>query len=236
VKGKVRELRAWRGAALAGLALAAAGLGAACSSARRSEFIGEPLTEAGAFGEQATGDDAGDGGPEPVLDAGSAWSPWCPGTAPEVDASCVTALGWSQSCEYAYTWWSVSCANVLVCQQGAWQKSPPTFGPCTPAPPPNGAECPASEALVKGPCAPAGATCNYLQGVACTCADDGDGGTAWSCLPEPGCPITRPRLGAPCGSPDAATPYGGQTCTYEKCRLAVVCANGVWQPTIQPCP
>jgi hypothetical protein len=236
VTGTDRDGRARRRGAIAGLAFAAACAGAACSSARQSEFIGEPVAAGGALGADAASDDASPGAADAPLDAGSAWSPWCPEEAPEIDASCVTALGWSQSCEYAYTWWSVSCAHVVVCQQGAWQASPQTFGPCTPEPPPNASACPDSAALVKGPCAEAGVTCDYLQGISCACADDGEGGTAWSCLPELGCPITRPRLGAPCGAPDAATAYGGQQCTYERCGLAVVCANGAWQPTIPPCP
>ncbi len=236
MKRRDRDGRAWRRTALAAIAFATVGAGAACSSARGSSFFGEPAAAGVALGADAASGDATFGAPDAAVDVGSSWSPWCPEDAPEVDASCVTALGWSQSCEYAYTWWSVSCAQVVECEQGTWKQAPPTFGACPPEPAPNGSACPDSAALVKGPCAPAGVTCDYLQGIACTCADDGDGGTAWSCLPEPGCPITRPRLGAACGDPDAATPYGGQQCTYERCGLAVVCANGAWQPTIPPCP
>lgn len=191
---------------------------------------GAPI-EAGADGSATDGAELGDAAhDEGVADApddterDGGWSPVCPDTVPMVGSACQTPSG--VYCEYNPAWWNVSCSTIVVCSGGVWANGAPCTTPCFPEPGPNPGACPQNPTGIPdtSPCPEAGITCNYDQGVSCSCIPLGppDAGDGWHCYPEPGCPSARPRLGAACTS--------STFCTY----LAVPeeCRNGAWQPVM----
>ncbi|HEY8039615.1 MAG TPA: hypothetical protein VIF15_07465 [Polyangiaceae bacterium] len=166
-------------------------------------------------------------------DSETPWSPVCPIGMPAAGASCSPE---GAQCEYGGAWWSVSCDTVMQCQSGRWSVFRPSFAQCSPPPGPNPPACPADYASVPqgGQCTPSGLSCNYAQ-ANCSCLVplggpvQIDGGSAyWGCVPEPGCPMPRPRLGTACG--------GSSTyCTYEACSYGESCQGGVWIAQQEAC-
>ncbi len=130
----------------------------------------------------------------------------------------------------------MACSKVVSCEGGSWTSNPVfPSSLCTPDPGKNPSACPATLAAVPQgeSCSPAGLECVYPSGV-CDCNApfgpimvDG-GGSSWGCLPEPGCPMPRPRLGSACGTE-------GQNCTYQQCSYAQSCQGGLWQPEVEGC-
>lgn len=171
-----------------------------------------------------SGSGSGSGGSSEAGDSDSAnanWSLVCPDSAPTVGTACTQD---QLQCEYGDAWWNVSCDTTVQCIGGQWIADQPSTSPCLPAPGPNPPSCPQNPtAIGHTACPQLDVECVYGQGVFCTCdSNDPDGGNPyWGCLPEPGCPASRPRLGAPCA--------GGQVCTYESCVYTQQCADGVWQ-------
>lgn len=155
------------------------------------------------------------------------WSPVCPASPPAVGSACSSDQD-MVFCEYGDAWWNVACDTIERCYGGQWIQAEAGNGSCLPPPGPNPAECPAGGTAI-GACPEAGLTCNYLQGVVCLCSTAGapDAAPNWDCIPEPGCPTTRPRLGAPC--------MGSLGCTYELCAYNEICQSGVWQPQSYIC-
>jgi hypothetical protein len=220
------------------LAAAAAGLTTACGGA----FL--PI-DGSDGGDGGGGVDSGshEGGPVdaggvdgPVgQDSSSPWSPVCPPSAPAPGSSCTQQ---TVQCEYGGATWNVACDVVVQCENGVWTTIKPSFEACTPQPGPNPPECPASYAAVPQGATCAGSTsCTYPEAV-CSCSyplggpppPNLDGGINgyWSCVPEPGCPMPRPRLGAACS-------IEGTFCTYETCSYGQTCINGVWQSSPMAC-
>jgi hypothetical protein len=169
--------------------------------------------------------DAGDGIPSWDASQDVEWSPACPVAVPTVGESC--SIG-PTVCEYGSAWWNVSCDQVFQCL-GTWTDYEAILT-CLPAPAPNSPSCPVDYGVIveDSACPTAGLECFYGQGAYCTCfgADAALGG-GWLCLPETGCPSTRPRLGAPCDSVSV--------CTYKECAYAEVCSNGIWMPDRPGC-
>jgi hypothetical protein len=209
-----------------GVALAAALL-AACGG--RTELDG------GAGSGSGSG--SGSGGGNPGLDGGASWGqpdgsgPWsavCPESAPDAGSACSTEGAY---CEYGDAWWDVSCDTVVECTGGAWQTAAVSEETCFPAPGANPGSCPASPSTIPdgAPCRVPGLACYYGLGAVCACSIPGgpgesDGGSEWSCGPDPGCPSSRPRLGAPC--------TGNQICEYDDASgFAEVCQGGTWGPS-----
>lgn len=174
------------------------------------------------------------GGPDGFGDDSSApWSPVCPATAPTAGTACSME---NLQCEYGSAWWSVACDQVMQCESGRWTTFQPSFEPCSAEPGPNATDCPPTFADVPqgSVCATTGLSCVYAQGqCACQVPLEGpveiDGGTGyWGCVPEPGCPYPRARLGTACTSAQS-------NCTYEECSYAQACDNGVWQAEEEAC-
>lgn len=190
-----------------------------------------PVLEAGTDAPPSDGARPGDSGvPQdgPLGDAADdapqdgGWSPICPAGLPMLGTACQVPQG--VYCEYNQAWWNVSCSAIVGCLNGAWANGAPCTTPCFPEPGPNPGACPQNPTGISttSPCPEAGITCNYDQGISCNCMPTGlpEAGDGWYCNPEPGCPPTRPRLGATCSS----SPF----CTYE--AVGEECVNGTWQP------
>jgi hypothetical protein len=189
---------------------------------------------AGVDGAGGANEAGGDGG----TDAGS-WSAVCPVDAPTVGVACSLA---GLQCEYprgalyaGKLQYDVTCDILRGCTSGAWATV--SFGgvACTPDGP-NSTMCPASLDRVAngGACADRSLRCEYPDGV-CTCAPNlggpimlVDAGASWSCNPESGCPMPRPRLGSACATV-------GQMCTYEACAYEEICQDGIWQGEEEGC-
>jgi hypothetical protein len=208
-----------------------------------------PLSAAGCGGSTALGE-GGDGGardssvqdgatadapslPDTGNPDASPWSAVCPASAPTPGDACSQE---NLQCEYGAAWWNIACDKVLQCQSGVWAAAMLAFDPCTPAPGPNASVCPSSYAAVPtgAACGAQGTNCLYPQGE-CSCQFplggplQIDGGNAsWQCLPEPGCPWPRPRIGSACSS-------NGQSCTYEACSYGQLCSGGTWQGSLEGC-
>lgn len=173
-------------------------------------------------GDSGSGSSSGGSSEAGASDSANAnWSLVCPDSVPTVDTPCTQD---QLQCEYGDAWWNVSCDTTVQCIGGQWITDQPSTSPCLPAPEPNPPSCPQNPtAIGHTSCPQLNVECVYGQGVFCTCdSNDPDGGNPyWGCLPEPGCPASRPRLGAPC--------TGGQVCTYESCVYTQQCVDGVWQ-------
>jgi hypothetical protein len=170
----------------------------------------------------ATLSDAGDLIPSWDASEDVEWSPVCPVAMPTVGESC--SIG-ATVCEYGSAWWNVSCDQVFECYSGRWTDYEASGQTCLPAPPANSQSCPVDYGVIvqDSACPTEGLECFYGQGAYCTCnGADAALGAGWRCLPETGCPGTRPRLGAACDSL--------LTCTYTDCAYAEVCSNGIWRP------
>jgi hypothetical protein len=157
-------------------------------------------------------------------DGSGPWSPVCPATQPALGASCSAN---SVMCEYGDAWWSVACDQVVLCQDGRWVVGGAGQNTCLPQPQPNSPACPSNVEIIPNgsTCSQPSLECYYGQGVQCEChppIDDAGGPPNWVCVPESGCPSSRPRLGAACtGQPS--------TCTYQPCVFEEVCIGGIWQ-------
>jgi hypothetical protein len=169
-----------------------------------------------------------DGGSWGLPDAaGEPWSPACPETAPGTGSACSVA---GVYCEYGAAWWDVSCDTILQCNDGSWETAEVSQETCFPAPPANSPSCPSSPVTIPlgAPCPHPGLACYYGQGAICSCSvpeglDALDGGAAWGCGPDPGCPSARPRLGTTC--------QGDQICEYDDASgFAEICQGGIWGP------
>lgn len=116
----------------------------------------------------------------------------------------------------------------MWCDQGPWADYTRPGQTCLPEPGPNAPSCPQNPGVIArgSACPQGGLECSYGQGSYCSCnaADSGAAQPGWYCVPETGCPDTRPRLGASC-----ATFPGSYVCTYEVCAFGVQCTGGVWQ-------
>jgi hypothetical protein len=171
------------------------------------------------------------GGPDGGSEQSGPWSPVCPESAPAVGSPCTQDM---LQCEYGDAWWNVSCDVVMQCMGGQWtadtQLSDPTT--CTPKPGPNVADCPQSPMDVGTGtvCAQVDEQCFYGQNGNCTCTitnagppPDTDAAPKpyWQCVPGPGCPGIRQRLGSACTSTNL--------CFYVVCGYQQVCQDGVWQ-------
>lgn len=204
-------------------ALAGCG-GSVFSSSPGSTDSGAPDTST----NDAAGQDAG------RTDGGVPWSPVCPDLPPKESSPCTHDL---VECEYGARF-DIACDLVMQCTGGEWHAQMLGFGGC-PTPAPNPAACPptAKGIPVGEPCpADTNDRCAYAEAV-CTCSPPLMGGpipvdgglvATWSCLPEPGCPMPRPRLGSACSNPS-------QSCTYVACDYGQVCQSGVWQGQPEGC-
>jgi hypothetical protein len=212
------------------VAIGAAGLTWGCGG--NVTFLSADDAGQDARGTDANGNDASDatdhdgGGP----DAPPPWSPVCPDLQPGAGSACSQQ---GVQCEYGSGDYNIQCDTVMQCQTGGWQTYQ-FFGGGCPTPVPNPPPCPADfTGVPQGQsCMPAGTGCVYPQGH-CSCdvpfgLPQIDGGTAtWQCLPEPGCPMPRPRLGSAC--------TGQMYCTYEQCSFGETCMGGVWQGQNEAC-
>lgn len=178
--------------------------------------------------------DASPGPDEGPPDSGHPWSPVCPASLPTLGSACTADQA---ECEYGNAWWSVSCDPVVQCENGVWTTDQPSYEACSPEPGPNPSTCPASYAAVPQgtACADTGLDCVYAEAV-CSCQVplggpvqiDGGEGASWGCLPGPGCPMPRPRLGSACTAE-------GTYCTYEACSYGQTCQGGVWHSAEEGC-
>jgi hypothetical protein len=224
-------------AVMPALASFAVGCGGAFATASGDD--GGPGDD-GAFADVVTHDGGlSDAGGQDVVngsDSSTPWSPVCPATIPTEGSACTQQ---TVQCEYGTAWWNVACDVVLQCQNTRWTKYQASFEACSPQPGPNPAACPSTYAgVAQGTaCSDTGVSCWYPQ-AECSCQlplggpppPNLDGGPAgyWGCVPEPGCPMPRPRLGTACG---VESTY----CTYEACAYAQSCTNGVWQSQPMAC-
>ena len=169
------------------------------------------------------------GQPDSGADSAASWSPVCPENVPTVGAACPQTVE-GVYCEYNEAWWDVGCSTIFSCQQGTWADTGWGGSSSLPAPGPNPASCPSNPSFIQGGSAcDGGITCLYNQGVTCECVVlSNDAGDVWECLPQSGCPGSRPRLGSAC--------IGSMVCTYVLCAYVQDCVNGVWQPHVaDPC-
>ena len=167
-------------------------------------------------------------------DAPAPWSPACPDAPPKPGDACTQQ---TVQCEYGTATWNVACDTTFQCENAVWTTIKPSYEACTPEPGPNPAACPASySAVPTGTACHNNITCTYPEAV-CACdygfggpPPDFDGGIAgsWGCVPEPGCPMPRPRLGSACS-------IEGTFCTYETCTYGQTCINGMWQSQPMAC-
>lgn len=162
-------------------------------------------------------------------DSAASWSPACPADPPKEGAACPST--WvNLQCEYGDAWWSVSCDKVLACNNGVWSTVSLDGTGCQPAPGPNSSLCPSSQPTgTEATCPQAQLECWY-GGALCTCyAPNADAGATggWQCLPGPGCPSSRTRLGSRCS--------GTPTCVYRACGYEQQCASGIWQGSVVGC-
>jgi hypothetical protein len=164
------------------------------------------------------GDGGVDGG-----DASPQWSPVCPEMEPSQGSSCSQE---GINCEYA-------CSDVVVCSDGTWAGAVNAGQDITCDAGPNPSACPTSLSSIPAgsACTGDGLVCIYAAGL-CECTSPGDptpdAGASWSCGPEPGCPMPRPRIGSACTSPN-------EKCDYAPCGDSVSCTSGVWQPAFVGC-
>jgi len=175
--------------------------------------------------DELSSDDAGmdgESGPWGAPPDGGPWSVVCPAAQPTTGGACSGDV----VCEYGAAWWDVSCDIVMHCTTGAWAIDAVSSESCFPEPGPNSAACPSDPTTVRpesGCDTPS--ICYYGQGAFCECqqrGELGDAGLGWICGPDPGCPSTRPRIGAPCGA-------DGLTCGYgDESGFEVECQGGAW--------
>jgi hypothetical protein len=204
----------------------AASSGASSGSARSGTDSGPQASgtigEGGASSGTVAGSGSGSG-----ADAGGEVA-LCPSGAPMAGSQCPrTGL----DCEYG-TSPNVICNQLAECQASGWgyvatQPCPPSMCPATYEAIPNGASCKDK-----------GDICAYPRGT-CNCSPPAgpvllvDGGTSvWDCYPATAaCQSPRPNIGTPCLDE-------GQTCNYGACTggIALVCRQGRWQQTAEPCP
>jgi len=150
------------------------------------------------------------------------WSDVCPAAQPATGAPCSGDV----ACEYGSAWWDVSCDTVMQCTAGAWAIDDVSSESCFPEPGPNPAACPSDPTTVRpesGCDTPF--ICYYGEGAFCECqprSQAGDAGLGWICGPDPTCPSTRPRLGAPCGADGLTCGYGDESGFEEECQ------SGTW--------
>ena len=131
------------------------------------------------------------------------------------------------------------CDQVATCIGSQWSFRMPLTGADCPAT--LAAGCPATldAAAQTGSCTSLGLNCDYTEG-RCSCnvpsgpvpADPATAAT-WNCqLPQPSCPVQRPRLGDTC-------PLDALVCDYGSCTVsggsAVVCSGGRWQSDAFAC-
>jgi hypothetical protein len=167
------------------------------------------------------------------LDAGG---PACPTTAPPQGSACGPQ---GLACEYG-TATTVECDTVATCNGGRWEIALPTMTKslCQSGP---ASECPSSFAAVPlgQRCDVYPLPCDYPEGrCACTVREgptvtDASAMATWICpSPDPGCPLPRARLGAPCTSSDA--------CDYGTCAIpgatAEACTDNLWVAQSAACP
>jgi hypothetical protein len=155
-----------------------------------------------------------------AIDGSASWSPVCPNSVPALGSECA---GTGQQCEYGTSAWNPACNSIITCTGNVWTQGAPGVSNCT-EPQPNPVECPTTYQYSRATCPQAGLLCEYPEGDECACQAL-DGGSQWTCYPEPGCPTTRPRLGSPC----TAEP---PTCSYPAssgCGYSQVCGDGVWR-------
>ena len=148
----------------------------------------------------------------------------CPESEPAVFGACQHA---GLECEYGNAWWNVSCDDVFECMNGQWQTVEPNgLSTCEPAPGPNPSSCPADQGgFTEGSqCAVPGVDCFYGQGLNCICGVVGDA-SVWGCT-APGCPTSRPRLGAGCNITNV--------CGYGPNGFTEGCSGGIWYPASGP--
>lgn len=179
------------------------------------------LLAAACVGETA-GSDAVDGGAsDAASDASSitpTWSAVCPASEPAQGSACSAD---EIDCEYG-------CGNVLTCADGTWGGASlfGSIGPCDAGA--NPASCPASLSAITPGASCSNGRCEYATGF-CECDSPQDptpdAGSTWSCGPQAGCPVSRPRVGSTCTTEN-------QECDYQQCGSHEVCTNGAWQPTV----
>jgi hypothetical protein len=189
--------------------------------APRSEEGGGPQTEDMDGGAETAPGNTSWGVP---MDGGP-WSAVCPLSEPNIVLTRCSQPG--LQCEYGEAWWGIACDQVLECSQAYWQTvsgARLANTTCEPEPGPNAPSCPPDTQSFKSksPCTSTqmGLMCFYGQGTSCTCVQSvPDSGPLWDCSPDPGCPSTRPRVGAPCNT--------GLLCTYGS--VTEFCSGSVWQ-------
>jgi hypothetical protein len=194
------------------LVLLAALLAAGCGG-RTGDDVESSCDDAGMASEVGPWGEPPDGG---------TWSVLCPDTQPATGGPCSGDV----ACEYGSAWWDVSCDTVMHCTSGAWAIDDVSSESCFPEPGANPTGCPIDPTTVRpeSGCDTA-AICYYGQGAFCECqprSQAEDAGLGWICGPDPTCPSTRPRIGAPCGDE-------GLTCGYgDESGFEVECQSGAW--------
>jgi hypothetical protein len=189
-----------------------------CGGKTSGQRLGTGSSSGGGSSDAASQQDGGWGQP----DGSGPWSQSCPESLPSLGGACTED---QLQCEYGDAWWNVSCDTTVQCIGERWSPDQPSNASCLPEPGANPTACPSNPEAIgqETPCPDAGLACVYGQGVFCSCeANEAETGVpGWNCLPEPGCPSSRPRLGAPCTT--------GMVCTYDPCVYDEECISGVWQ-------
>jgi hypothetical protein len=171
--------------------------------------------------------------PDANLDAGG---PACPAAPPQQGSACGPQ---GLACEYGAAT-TLQCDTIATCNGGRWEVVVPMTSQslCQSGP---ASQCPASFAMV-----PVGQhcdfyplPCDYPEGrCACTVRQsptvtDASAQATWICpSPNSGCPLPRPRLGAPCAS--------SSECDYGTCAIpgatAEACTDNLWVEESTACP
>jgi hypothetical protein len=158
----------------------------------------------------------------------------CPPTPPESGAPCPGDAIGNVLCEYGD---DPRLVNLYAqCNLGHWLCEGPCqlqeAGPPTALP----VGCPPTLATAEADtsCQAIGLSCVYVGGE-CNCnPGTGGAGPSWRCtVPEAGCPVPRPRLGAACDRPMACD-YLPIACNGGLSGH-LVCACGQWR-SLSPCP
>jgi hypothetical protein len=150
---------------------------------------------------------------------GDAGAPQCPAAPPSTGTTCRPD---GLQCEYGSVP-DIGCDTVVECRSGVWA---PSSLKCSSTCDLKPLACPSSGGPVaSGQACAAGTTICADHGRECSCAAIRDAGPTWSCLPQDGCPVPRPRLGIPC-SAGALT-----SCVYSNgagCQFYESCTGAAW--------
>jgi hypothetical protein len=141
-----------------------------------------------------------------------------PCTSSPLDAGATCTPGVAR-CEHGTSEFLV-CDTYGQCDDGVWSVQGPNTMLCAA----DTSVCQGAAPVMGTPCTEAAASapgCDTADGLWCYCYRDAPTLT-WMCTAHgPGCPLSRPRLGAPC------TFDANAQCSYAGVDI-IVCAAGVW--------